>query len=68
MVAQFDKSLGRASVKVASGKTRVRRGETIAMAKGKDGSYVFQLDGKKYVTQQQKLSLYDMYALFSGEN
>lgn len=55
-------------MKVASGKTRVRRGETLAMAKGKDGSYVFQLDGKKYVTQQQKLSLYDMYAPFSGEN
>ncbi|MFR2020049.1 MAG: GGDEF domain-containing protein [Christensenellales bacterium] len=68
MVAQFDKTMERASVKVASGKTRVRRGETIAMAKGKDGSYVFQLDGKKYVTQQQKLSLYDMYAPFSGEN
>ena len=47
-------------MKVASGKTRVRRGETLAMAKGKDRSYVFQLDGKKYVTQQQKLSLYDM--------
>ena len=68
MVAQFDKTMERASVKVASGKTRVRRGETLAMAKGKDGSYVFQLDGKKYVTQQQKLSLYDMYAPFSGEN
>lgn len=68
IVAQFDKTMERASVKVASGKTRVRRGETLAMAKGKDGSYVFQLDGKKYVTQQQKLSLYDMYAPFSGEN
>lgn len=68
IVAQFDKTMERASVKVASGKTRVSRGETLAMAKGKDGSYVFQLDGKKYVTQQQKLSLYDMYAPFSGEN
>ena len=68
IVAQFDKTMERASVRVASGKTRVRRGETLAMAKGKDGSYVFQLDGKKYVTQQQKLSLYDMYAPFSGEN
>ena len=68
MVAQLDKSLGRASVKMVSGKTRVRRGETLVMAKGKDGGYVFQLDGKKYVTQQQKLSLYDhVRAVFRRE-
>ncbi|MFR5786933.1 MAG: hypothetical protein ACLUHE_07355 [Christensenellales bacterium] len=54
MVAQFDKSMGRASVKMASGKTRVRRGETLVMAKGKDGSYVFQLDGKKHTSPSSR--------------
>lgn len=67
LMALYDKTTNRASVKLVSGKTRVRRGETLALTAGKDGSCVFELDGKKYVTQQQRLTLYDMYAPFDNE-
>ena len=67
LMALFDKSTNRATVKMASGKTRLRQGETIALTPGSDGSYVFEQDGKKYVVQKQRLSLYDLYAPFDGE-
>lgn len=67
MLALFDKGTNRATLKMVSGKTRLRRGETIALTPGKDGSYVFEQDGKKIVTQMDRLTVYDMYAPFDSE-
>lgn len=67
MLALFDKETNRATLKMVSGKTRLRRGETIALTPGKDGSYVFEQDGKKIVTQMDRLTVYDMYAPFDSE-
>lgn len=67
MLALFDKGTNRATLKMVSGKTRLRRGETIALTPGKDGSYVFEQDGKKLVTQMDRLTVYDMYAPFDSE-
>lgn len=67
MLALFDKETNRATLKMVSGKTRLRRGETIALTPGKDGSYVFEQDGKKIVTQMDRLMVYDMYAPFDSE-
>ena len=67
MLALFDKGTNRATLKMVSGKTRLRRGETIALTPGKDGSYAFEQDGKKIVTQMDKLTVYDMYAPFDSE-
>ena len=67
MLALFDKETNRATLKMVSGKTRLRRGETIALTPGKDGSYVFEQDGKKLVTQMDRLTVYDMYAPFDSE-
>ena len=67
ILALYDKTNSRATVKAVSGKARLRKGETIVLREGKDGSFIFELDGKKYVTQQQKLTLYDMYAPFDSE-
>lgn len=67
MLALFDKGTNRATLKMVSGKTRLRRGETIALTPGKDGSYAFEQDGKKIVTQMHRLMVYDMYAPFDSE-
>ena len=67
MLALFDKGTNRATLKMVSGKTRLRRGETIALTPGKDGSYAFEQDGKKIVTQMDRLTVYDMYAPFDSE-
>lgn len=67
MLALFDKGTNRATLKMVSGKTRLRRGETIALTLGKDGSYAFEQDGKKIVTQMHRLTVYDMYAPFDSE-
>lgn len=67
MLALFDKETNRATLKMVSGKTRLRRGETIALTPGKDGSYAFEQDGKKIVTQMDRLTVYDMYAPFDSE-
>lgn len=67
MLALFDKGTNRATLKMVSGKTRLRRGETIALTPGKDGSYAFEQDGKKIVTQMHRLTVYDMYAPFDSE-
>ena len=67
MLALFDKGTNRAMLKMVSGKTRLRRGETIALTPGKDGSYAFEQDGKKIVTQMDRLTVYDMYAPFDSE-
>lgn len=67
MLALFDKGTNRATLKMVSGKTRLRRGETIALMPGKDGSYAFEQDGKKIVTQMDRLTVYDMYAPFDSE-
>ena len=67
MLALFDKGTNRATLKMVSGKTRLRRGETIALTPGKDGSYAFEQDGKKIVTQMDRLTVYDMYAPFASE-
>lgn len=67
MLALFDKGTSRATLKMVSGKTRLRRGETIALTPGKDGSYAFEQDGKKIVTQMDRLTVYDMYAPFDSE-
>lgn len=67
MLALFDKGTNRATLKMVSGKTRLRRGETIALTQGKDGSYAFEQDGKKIVTQMDRLTVYDMYAPFDSE-
>ena len=67
MLALFDKGTNRATLKMVSGKTRLCRGETIALTPGKDGSYVFEQDGKKIVTQMDRLTVYDMYAPFDSE-
>ena len=66
-LALFDKATNRATVKMVSGKTRLRRGETMMLTPGKDGSYVFERDGKKLVTQMRRLTIYDMYAPFDNE-
>lgn len=67
MLALFDKGTNRATLKMVSGKTRLRRGETIALTPGKDGSYAFEQDWKKIVTQMDRLTVYDMYAPFDSE-
>ena len=67
MLALFDKGTNHATLKMVSGKTRLRRGETIALTPGKDGSYAFEQDGKKIVTQVDRLTVYDMYAPFDSE-
>lgn len=67
MLALFDKGTNRATLKMVSGKTRLRRGETIALTPGKDSSYAFEQDGKKIVTQMDRLTVYDMYAPFDSE-
>ena len=67
LLALYDKTTNRASVKLTSGKTKVRRGETLTLTAGEDESSVFELDGRKYVTQKQKLTLYDMNAPFDNE-
>ena len=67
MLALFDKGTNRATLKMVSGKTRLRRGETIALTPGRDGSYAFEQDGKKIVTQMDRLTVYDMYAPFDSE-
>lgn len=67
MLALFDKGTNRATLKMVSGKTRLHRGETIALTPGKDGSYAFEQDGKKIVTQMDRLTVYDMYAPFDSE-
>ena len=67
MLALFDKGTNRATLKMVSGKTRLCRGETIALTPGKDGSYAFEQDGKKIVTQMDRLTVYDMYAPFDSE-
>ena len=67
MLALFDKTTNRATLKMASGKTRLRRGETLALTPGKDGSYIFECDGKKFVTQMNRLTVYNMYAPFDSE-
>ena len=67
MLALFDKGTNRATLKMVSGKTRLRRGEMIALTPGKDGSYAFEQDGKKIVTQMDRLTVYDMYAPFDSE-
>ncbi len=67
MLALFDKGTNRATLKMVSGKTRLRRGETIALTPGKDGSYAFEQYGKKIVTQMDRLTVYDMYAPFDSE-
>ena len=67
MLALFDKETNRATLKMVSGKSRLRRGETIALTPGKDGSYAFEQDGKKIVTQMDRLTVYDMYAPFDSE-
>ena len=67
VMALFDKATNRATVKLVSGKMSLRRGETIALTPGKDGSYIFQCDGKKLVTQMNRLTVYNMYAPFDNE-
>ena len=56
-----------ATVQVASGKTRLRRGDTIELEKSADRSYAFELNGEKWVAQKKRLTIYSLYAPFDGD-
>ena len=57
----------RAEVQVASGKTRLRRGDVIKLEDSADGSSIFELNGEKWVAQKKRLTVYNLYAPFDGD-
>ena len=57
----------KAKVQLASGKSGLRRGDILELEKHADGSYVFELNGGKWVAQQKRLSVYNRHAPFDGD-